>query len=1287
MPYGLDDWKVEVLKVLGQKMQDRLEQPVVPLVPREREDAMLNGAGQPIDGKAPPETPIEKFFANTSFGSWDDRHDQGEDMSERKKKALQGRVRRTEKQFDRGTAAPVSFGSVGSHVDVALRGTFYAGAGYNLKDNGYQPDTSGPVVLFLGGSGGSVDNYGIEIAERYQEMGASVLTCDYAGFGQSEDVVVGEKGLYEDAQAMLEYLVSLGYRTEDIVIHGYSLGGAIAGNLEDRNEELGNRFRGVVFDRPMTSVKEAAVAHTGWGLGHAAGHWAKTDIGSFSLKKALDRMQARDADDEFAGPAGGRLMTSDDDGLGKKARRQRDARGLGGADTGGGHEDHAAMFDVHEEMFREMLFPDGELPEDRDREWIETQGEAMDTPTPTINELSTLFVQIHNDVQAWAKRIKDQAIGDDPTEEELADGSWRDECLHCLQLIERVIATVDDLERTGLLEADEFARLGLDLMGFRATSEGHGRTIRKRMKNHQQFDPALDSGEVGRLMKKVAVLVLEFDRAGGASASRKRLEDKVLETSRALEKFEALGRFLMEPQARREDQIRQGDWLFQYELLQDAVQEIRARRAAAEQRMESIREATERVNQNLRSRPAEDVTPEVHHVMAQQAEAGLRALRAEGEDVSRRKRLGRRSSDEGYHDDVTTRVEALEPLLQKISRGEAMSIREIQQLEALRTQLLAARTHYFNAWSDTPEGERNSRKAQQRRTKFEAIDNRLRGLGQLIDLADARVEVTQQIEEARRQQIEQELHEAGVFDDFASQLNAVTGDDPELIADLAAMMNGLDSLTRRALLGQDYPPKALVQVLHAMDNSHSADVSDEIVQAHADDDNSDYMHSLIAELIGQEIKVQEPTTLFRGISVCSRIASGFNRTRDGQQYSADAIANGLNSISALDRLWELDSRKLPPGQDVETSVAMHEQIFETLFDAMCQTQVPDDVSRICANAHDTALRHFGPPQVTAEEAQELAIRAAAAHLILRVVNPALMTALSEKTDHTGAVMDNTAYRQRYRNGLIQSKILQAVANEQPFGEKEIWLVPFNDVIETHADRFRALIESVVHDGQMANAPAAETPAAQADPESEADDESFLSRRLRACATVNDLLFEISALEVEYDIQFGFNTAALSETYREVRERVQNLQPGNFSGTGEAIDRLHRLVHRARDKKLRPVLEDRLVRPLAEEFEERLQGADASWRMDEIRALFTTADEFLRMVIRSPDRMADLIGVDTPTVRAMAQTVAVLHGLHTEESERDRALRRLDSFLEQTIHMHSRRYCERVLKPAAATVAD
>ncbi|MBD1868722.1 alpha/beta hydrolase [Cyanobacteria bacterium FACHB-471] len=115
------------------------------------------------------------------------------------------------------------------------------------------PAQSERVLLYLHGNG---SNIGANVAQanRFHELGFSVLLIDYRGYGKSDGDFPTEASVYTDAQAAWDHLIQLGISPEQTFIYGHSLGGAIAINLATQNSNAA----GLIVQSSFTSMRQMA---------------------------------------------------------------------------------------------------------------------------------------------------------------------------------------------------------------------------------------------------------------------------------------------------------------------------------------------------------------------------------------------------------------------------------------------------------------------------------------------------------------------------------------------------------------------------------------------------------------------------------------------------------------------------------------------------------------------------------------------------------------------------------------------------------------------------------------------------------------------------------------------------------------------------------------------------------------------------------------------------------------------------------------------------------------------
>ncbi|MGF1535894.1 MAG: alpha/beta hydrolase [Elainellaceae cyanobacterium] len=123
-------------------------------------------------------------------------------------------------------------------------------------------ETPRGVILFLHGNASSVgDN--VERAARFNRLGFTALMVDYRGYGLSKGLYPSEPQVYEDADAIWQYLTDQrGVDPSAIMIYGHSLGGAIAIELAARHPESGC----LVVESSFTSIQDMAARNPFLGI-------------------------------------------------------------------------------------------------------------------------------------------------------------------------------------------------------------------------------------------------------------------------------------------------------------------------------------------------------------------------------------------------------------------------------------------------------------------------------------------------------------------------------------------------------------------------------------------------------------------------------------------------------------------------------------------------------------------------------------------------------------------------------------------------------------------------------------------------------------------------------------------------------------------------------------------------------------------------------------------------------------------------------------------------------------
>ncbi len=108
------------------------------------------------------------------------------------------------------------------------------------------------VLLYLHGNGINI-GANVAHANRFHQLGFSVLLIDYRGYGHSEGKFPTESRVYQDAATAWDYLVKR-HQPSQIFIYGHSLGGAVAIDLAVKHPEAA----GLIVDSSFTSIGDIA---------------------------------------------------------------------------------------------------------------------------------------------------------------------------------------------------------------------------------------------------------------------------------------------------------------------------------------------------------------------------------------------------------------------------------------------------------------------------------------------------------------------------------------------------------------------------------------------------------------------------------------------------------------------------------------------------------------------------------------------------------------------------------------------------------------------------------------------------------------------------------------------------------------------------------------------------------------------------------------------------------------------------------------------------------------------
>lgn len=137
--------------------------------------------------------------------------------------------------------------------------TIPVGSGEHLIGWWFPPandDQPQKTLLLLHGTGGLTE-FNFQAIALWHQAGYGALAFNYRGFGQSSPSFPHETQIYQDALAAYDFLTQTkGIAPENLVLHGHSLGGAVA-------IELANRcpVQGLFLENTFTSMLAVAMSN------------------------------------------------------------------------------------------------------------------------------------------------------------------------------------------------------------------------------------------------------------------------------------------------------------------------------------------------------------------------------------------------------------------------------------------------------------------------------------------------------------------------------------------------------------------------------------------------------------------------------------------------------------------------------------------------------------------------------------------------------------------------------------------------------------------------------------------------------------------------------------------------------------------------------------------------------------------------------------------------------------------------------------------------------------------
>ncbi len=136
-------------------------------------------------------------------------------------------------------------------LELNYEDLYFESKGFVL--NGWLAKVESPkfIILFCHGNAGNISTR-MEKIKFFNEINCDIFIFDYRGYGKSNGKPT-EKGIYEDAEAAYEFLISKGYKEKEIIGYGESLGSAVVIDLATKKN-----LKAIIIEGGFSSGKDMA---------------------------------------------------------------------------------------------------------------------------------------------------------------------------------------------------------------------------------------------------------------------------------------------------------------------------------------------------------------------------------------------------------------------------------------------------------------------------------------------------------------------------------------------------------------------------------------------------------------------------------------------------------------------------------------------------------------------------------------------------------------------------------------------------------------------------------------------------------------------------------------------------------------------------------------------------------------------------------------------------------------------------------------------------------------------
>ncbi|MBL6784759.1 MAG: alpha/beta hydrolase [Rickettsiales bacterium] len=116
----------------------------------------------------------------------------------------------------------------------------------------HKKENSVDVIVYFHGNAGNLENRKAKYFAFAENSNYSILAVTYRGYPGSSGAP-SEKGFYLDAEAAISYLKDQGYKDQNIILYGESIGSGVATEMATRINA-----KALILESPFTSIEDIA---------------------------------------------------------------------------------------------------------------------------------------------------------------------------------------------------------------------------------------------------------------------------------------------------------------------------------------------------------------------------------------------------------------------------------------------------------------------------------------------------------------------------------------------------------------------------------------------------------------------------------------------------------------------------------------------------------------------------------------------------------------------------------------------------------------------------------------------------------------------------------------------------------------------------------------------------------------------------------------------------------------------------------------------------------------------